>query len=203
MLDLKRRIVFYIGPSSSGKDTIFAKTLSLYDVLSIVLLTTRPPRPGEIDGNEYYFITDEKMNLMDSNHELIERRDYYTVHGIWSYATSKSSIDLEKYNYLTPHTWVGYQKFLDFYPRDSLVPIYFELDKGIRLQRTLDREKKSKNSDYAEMCRRFLADEQDFTNEMIATYKPWTIDNNGTIEETMKQIEDIMIRKLGILPKQK
>lgn len=50
---------------------------------------------------------------------------------------------------------------------------------------------------------RFLADEQDFTNEMITTYKPFIIDNNGSIEETMEQIDDIMVRKLGILPKQK
>lgn len=50
----KKKIAFYIGPSSSGKDTIFRKTLSLYECLPIVLLTTRPPRPGEINGNEYY-----------------------------------------------------------------------------------------------------------------------------------------------------
>lgn len=137
------------------------------------------------------------MNLMDRNHELVERRDYNTIHGIWSYATGKSSIDLAKYNYLTPNTWVGYQRFLDFYPKESLVPIYFELDKGMRLQIALDRERQSKNSDYAEMCRRFLADEQDFTEEMINTYKPIII------EETMEQVEDIMVRKLGILPKEK
>lgn len=90
---------------------------------------------------------------------------------------------------------------MNFYPKESLVPIYFELDKGVRLQRALDREKESKNSDYAEMCRRFLADEQDFMPEMITIYKPFIIENNGTIEQTMEQVEDIMVHKLGILPK--
>lgn len=157
MLELNGKIAFYIGPSNSGKDTFFAKTLSLYDVLSIVLLTTRPSRPGEVNGREYYFITNEKMNFLDSNGELIERRDYNTVHGIWTYATGKNSIQLEKYNYLTPNTWIGYQKFLDFYPKECLVPIYFELDKGIRLQRALDRERQSTKSDYAEMCRKIFS----------------------------------------------
>ncbi len=65
----------------------------------------------------------------------------------------------------------------------------------------MDREKKSIKSDYAEMCRRFLADEQDFTDDMLRTYKPFRIDNNGSVEETMEQIEDIMVRKLNIMPK--
>lgn len=202
MLKLNGKIAFYIGPSSSGKDTIFRKTLSLYEVSSILLLTTRPPRPGEVDGREYYFITKEKMDFLDNNNELIERRDYNTMHGVWSYATSKGSIDLEHYNYVTPNTWLAYKKFLEVYPKECLIPIYFQLDKGIRLQRALDREKQSSKSDYAEMCRRFLADEQDFTEDMIALYKPIIINNNGSIEETMEQIDDIMVRKLGILPKQ-
>lgn len=198
----KNKIAFYIGPSNSGKDTFFKKSLSLYEVLPIVLLTTRPPRPGEAEGREYYFKTKERMDFLDRNGELIERRDYNTMNGIWSYATGKESIDLEKYNYLTPNTWAAYKKFLEVYPKECLVPIYFQLDKGIRLQRALDREKESTNSDYAEMCRRFLADEQDFTNDMIDLYKPLIINNNGSIEETLEQIDDIMVRKLGILPKQ-
>lgn len=201
MLELGRKIVFFIGPSSSGKDTFFAKTLSLYEVCSIVLLTTRPPRPGEVDGREYYFITNEKMDFLDINNELIERRDYNTMNGKWSYATSKGAIDLENYNYLTPNTWVAYQKFLEVYSKECLIPIYFQLDKGIRLQRALDRERQSTKSDYAEMCRRFLADEQDFTDDMITLYKPFIIDNNGNMKETMEQIDNIMVRKLGILPK--
>ncbi len=198
----KNKIAMFIGPSSSGKDTFFKKTLSLYEVLAIVHLTTRPPRPGEINGREYYFITQEKMNFLDINEYLIERRDYTTIHGVWSYATSKATIDLEHFNYITPNTWVAYKQFLEIYPKECLVPIYFQLDAGIRLQRALDREKQSSKSDYAEMCRRFLADSQDFTEEMIALYKPIIVENNGSMDETMEQIGDIMIRKLGIFPKQ-
>lgn len=62
-------------------------------------------------------------------------------------------------------------------------------------------ERKSIKSDYAEMCRRFLADAQDFTEDKIELCKPHIIYNNGNVEETMEQIEDIMVRKLNIMPK--
>lgn len=195
------KIIFFIGPSNSGKDTFFAKSKEIYQLQPIILLTTRPMRKGEKNGHEYFFISMEEMNNLEANNQLIERRDYNTVDGIWSYATENSKIDLENFNYITPNTWVAYKKFLEFYSSDNLVPIYFNLDKGIRLQRALDREKQAKTSNYAEMCRRFLADEEDFAEEFIQLYKPFVINNNGTKEETMEQINDIFVYKLGIKPR--
>ena len=161
-------------------------------------MTTRPLCDGETNGKEYYFITMEEMNNLDAQNKLVERRDYNTMKGIWSYATSSEIIYLDKFNYLTTNTWSAYGKFINFYRTENLVPIYFELDKGIRLERALNREKKSKSSDYAEMCRRFLSDEQDFTKELVDFYKPYIVDNNGSVENSMEQIEDILIHKLKI-----
>lgn len=48
------------------------------------------------------------------------------------------------------------------------------------------------------MCRRFLSDEQDFTKELVDFYKPYIVDNNGSVENSMEQIEDILIHKLKI-----
>lgn len=197
------KIVFYMGPSSSGKDTFFAKTLSLYEIQKITPLTTRPKRVNEVDGREYYFLNEEEMNKLFLEHKLIDKRDYNTVNGIWSYAISKEFIKIDLYNYLTINTWEGYKNFLKYYQKDMLIPVYFQIDDGIRLQRALDREKQAKNSDYAEMCRRFLADAKDFTEELIDYYKPYIIRNDGKLSETLEQIDDLMVRKLGILPKQK
>ena len=47
------------------------------------------------------------------------------------------------------------------------MPIYIELDDGERLQRALNRERLPENGRYAEMCRRFLADADDFREERI------------------------------------
>lgn len=193
-----KKILFFIGPSGSGKDTYFARILNEYQVEPIILLTTRPMRDGEQDGREYHFVTKERMDLLEQKRALVERRDYNTQHGIWSYATGIQQIDLSKNNYLTPNTWEGYSKFLKYYSEEVLVPLYFELDDGVRLERCLAREKKSGNGKYAEMCRRYLADEQDFTKEMKDIYKPYIIDNNGTMNDTIEQLNDILVRKLEI-----
>ena len=49
----------------------------------------------------------------------------------------------------------------------NVIPIYIEVDDGIRLERALKREKEQENPKYEELCRRFLADSQDFSEEKI------------------------------------
>lgn len=197
----KNKIIFFIGPSGSGKDTYFARVLKDYQVQPIVLFTNRPMREGEQNGREYNFVTLEQLDLLEKQNLLVERRNYDTKYGLWSYATSKENIYLDKYNYVTPNTWEAYSQFLKHYSNNSLIPLYFQLDEGIRFGRCLDRERKSGNGKYAEMCRRFLSDSNDFTQEMIDIYHPYIIDNNGTYEETVEQIDDILVRKLEILRK--
>lgn len=50
---------------------------------------------------------------------------------------------------------------------ENVIPIYIDLDPGIRLTRALEREKLQSNPGYAELCRRFLADEADFSPERL------------------------------------
>lgn len=187
-------LAMFIGPSSSGKDSFFLPTLRKYQFNPIILHTTRPMRSGEIEGESYYFITKEQMDSLEQRNLLIERRDYQTVQGIWSYATSSVHMDLVHQDYLTLNTWVGYQKFLDFYPDfgSMIHPIYFQVEDGLRLERALVRERKQQKGNYEEMCRRFLADQRDFSNEYLELYQPHIIDNNGSMEQTQAQIDDCM-----------
>ncbi len=188
-------IYMYIGPSSSGKDTFYKYTLDNYYVKPIILNTTRPKRENEIDGINYYFTSKNKLDEMDKNKELIERRDYNTKYGIWSYATSNKNIDLST-NYITLNTWDGYQKFIDYYGNNVVVPIYFDTDEYIRLQRAISREKLEKEPKYDEVCRRFLADKIDYTKDKINKYLPYIINNNGSKLETECEINNILDNKL-------
>ena len=191
-------IYFVIGPSASGKDYFFKYIADKYDLNRIIQHTTRPIRDGEVEGVNYYFVTMDKMNEMDQNHELIERRFYNACFGLCSYGTHKNSVDLNK-NYVTINTWDGYRKFLEALGQEHVFPIYFELDPGIRLERALAREKTQKEPRYDELCRRFLADSKDFSKELKEKYQPYIIDNNGTIEETQKQIDKLLLaRKIGV-----
>lgn len=190
-----KKIVCVIGPSGSGKDLICSKIKQNYEVETIVPYTTRPIRKGEVEGKEYHFISKEKMELMKQKKLLIEKRDYNTNYGIWSYATGKEAIDLSMYNYIAPITWVTYEKFLNFFSLESLALMYIQVENGLRLERCLEREKNG-NKQYEEMCRRYLSDAKDFTPELIEKYSPHILDNNNSLEKTLKQVDDYLMNEL-------
>ena len=62
----------------------------------------------------------------------------------------------------------SYEKMVNYYGNEVMIPLYIYVDDGTRLQRALDREKTQNTPKYAEMCRRFLADEKDFSKERLA-----------------------------------
>ena len=158
------------GRSSSGKDTLFKEVKNaLPELKTITLYTTRPIRKGEKDGVEYFFVTDEVLDAYERQGKLVEQRVYDTVCGPWRYATvDDGQIDLESGDYLVIGTLESYEKMRTFYGRDALIPLYIEVEDGERLERALKRERSQKKPEYAEMCRRFLADEKDLSEENLA-----------------------------------
>lgn len=61
----------------------------------------------------------------------------------------------------------AYEKIRDYFGAEHVRPIYVWVDDGDRLERALRRERKQEQPKYAEMCRRFLADERDFSPENL------------------------------------
>lgn len=164
------KIYCLMGKSSSGKDTIYREVLKKnQDFLhTIVLYTTRPIRDGEEDGVTYHYVSKEMFLKQKEEHKVIEYRSYNTVHGEWIYYTADDGqIDLENQNYFVIETLESYLSLYQYFGKDKVVPIYIEIDDGIRLTRALNREKIQDNPKYAEMCRRFLADEEDFSEEKL------------------------------------
>lgn len=164
------KIFCLMGKSSSGKDTIYKKLLELntLPLHTIVPCTTRPIRDGETHGVEYYFYTEEELDRLLQAGKIIELRSYDTVHGIWKYFTADDhQIDLTRNDYLIIGTLASYVKMQEYFGADKMVPIYIYVDDGLRLQRALDRERAQEKPRYAEMCRRFLADEKDFSEERL------------------------------------
>lgn len=164
--------IFYImGKSSTGKDTIYKRLLERPEntLRTIVMYTTRPIREDERDGVEYFFVDEERQRELEAEGRIIELRCYHTFHGEWKYFTVKDEqIDLERNDYLVIGTLESYAMTRNYFGRDRLVPIMIELDDGIRLQRALDREKLQKPPRYQELCRRYLADEEDFAEDKLA-----------------------------------
>ena len=166
------KIFCVMGKSASGKDTIYRKLLEeeKLGLNRIVPYTTRPIRAGEAEGKEYHFTDEEGFKALNESGKVVETRVYNTAHGPWRYFTVDEGID-EKKDYLIIGTLEQYAALRDYYGADRVEPIYIELDDGDRLQRALNREKKQAVPKYAEMCRRFLADAEDFSEENLRKEK--------------------------------
>ena len=99
---------------------------------------------------------------------ILQMTAYHTVHGIWTYFTADDGqVDLSEGNYLGIGTLESYQKLKQYYGEEHVIPVYIEVEDGERLQRALLREREQEKPKYEEMCRRFLADQEDFSEENI------------------------------------
>lgn len=184
------KIFCFMGKSASGKDTIFNQVSEdCPNILRITPYTTRPIRDGEIDGVQYHFVDIETYKRMVDDKEVIEARSYQTKYGVWTYFTASKNIDLNN-NYMCINTLDGYNSLVKFFGEDKVVPIYIEVEDGIRLERALQREKKEKVPKYFEMCRRFLADEEDFSLDNLMDANINVRFNNTDLVDCIIEIEN-------------
>ena len=158
-----------MGKSSSGKDSLFKKIKErIPELKNIILYTTRPIREGEQNGVEYHFVDENKLQELEKRGCVIEQRAYQTKHGIWKYFTADDGqVDLSKYSYLVIGTLVSYQEMCKYFGKENMIPLYVEVEDGLRLSRALERERQQAAPKYAEMCRRFLADSEDFSERNL------------------------------------
>lgn len=163
------KIFCLMGKSSSGKDTIYKLLLERPELGlgRIVSYTTRPIRANEADGEEYHFVDEARLEELKNMGKVIEYRCYNTVHGPWYYFTADDGQVTDDNNYLIIGTVESFVKLRDYYGSTRVCPIYIEVEDGVRLGRALKREMKQDNPRYEEMCRRFLADQQDFSEEKL------------------------------------
>ncbi len=191
------KIFCIMGKSATGKDTIYKRLLqnSELGLKRIVSYTTRPIREGEKEGEEYHFTDVKNLELLKQQGKIIECRSYDTIHGIWNYFMVKDNqIDLTQNDYLVIGTLESYLKIKDYFGEDHVVPIYIELEDGERLTRALDREKTQSKPKYEELCRRFLADCQDFSDEKLKEAGIHRFYVNNDLENCLSEIEkDILL----------
>ena len=160
--------IFYLmGKSASGKDTIYESLLSdaSLHLSPQIPWTTRPIRAKEKEGVEYHFTDAAGLKALEEAGRVIEQRTYQTKHGPWTYFTvDEGDIGCDL---LGIGTLESYLRLRSYYGKEQVIPVYVEVDDGIRLGRALKREGKPGNHKYEEMCRRFLADQKDFSEENL------------------------------------
>lgn len=179
------KIFCIVGASCSGKDTIFKRLMEAdKKLVPIVTYTTRPIRPNEKNGKEYYFVTDKVFDKLKNQNKIIEYRTYDTVHGKWIYFTANDGqIDMNSdKKYIMINTLEGVRKLKSIYKND-LVVIHLFVEDRERLLRSISREMNGKE-DYVEMCRRFVTDSKDYSEKNFSKLhiKEVRIENNSIPE---------------------
>lgn len=193
------RLFIILGKSSTGKDTLYKRLMACEELnlKTAVIYTTRPIRNSETNGVEYHFVDEATLFELQKENKIIEHRAYNTIYGIWHYFTvNDGQINLEESDYLMLGTLESYAQIREYYGKDKVIPIYLEVEDGIRLTRALYREQNQENPKYAEMCRRYLADEADFSEENLKKYgiikKYQNIDIDVCLKEIENDIEEYM-----------
>ena len=190
------KMIYLMGKSSTGKDTVYKQLLKnpFLQLKKIVPYTTRPIRAGETEGEEYFFTDERGFENLKAQGKVIEDRAYHTYHGLWRYFTvDDGNIDLENNNYIIIGTLESYLKTREHFGKAKVLPILLEVDDGVRLQRALDRERRQENPKYEELCRRYLADAEDFSEEKIKKADITLRFSNENLEKCLSEIEEYLL----------
>lgn len=173
LLMSKIKLIALFGKSGAGKDTIQHWLQEHYDIFNgLVSYTTRPPRHHEINGKDYNFIsTQEFLNKISCN-EILE----YAEFNEWYYGTAIDAFDKNKIN-IGVFNIQGIKSLMKHSDKIEMLPVYINASDKIRLLRALNRES---NPDCYEICRRYLADEQDFKS--LNFHYEYYFNDDNTIE---------------------
>ena len=189
------KIFCVMGKSASGKDTIYRELLAHKELSlrRVIPYTTSPIRDGEVDGDTYFFCSEKQVQELQDAGKIIELRTYHTVYGPWKYFTvDDGQFDEQTGNYLMIGTLETYGKICTYFGEDRVIPIYIEVEDGERLIRAISREREQEEPKYEEMCRRFLADAEDFSEENLKRNGINTRFNNLELNATIEQIAEYM-----------
>ena len=191
------KVFCIMGKSGSGKDTIFKEIIkdNSLNLKKIVGYTTRPKRVEENDGVEYNFIDDDMINKFIQKNKVIELRKYDTVNGIWYYGTmDDGQINLQTNSYIVISTLESYKNNKKYFGSNNVIPLYIDVDDGIRLQRILNREMSEDSPNYKEICRRFIADSEDFSNKNLKLNGIEKIYSNNNLVECIADVKNNIIK---------
>ena len=194
------KIFLLMGKSTSGKDTIYRELVKDENLAlkKVIPYTTRPMRDGETDGVQYFFKDENGYLHLKAEGKIIEERTYHTNYGPWVYFTvDDGQIDLSSGNYLVIGTLESYCYIRDYFGKENVVPLLIDVDAKIRLTRAMHREEKQEHPKYDEMCRRFLADEEDFSEEKIRDAGvEKRFHNNAEIADCIKEITEYITQEI-------
>ena len=155
------------------------------ELVPVIPCTTRPRRTGETDGQNYRFVSEDQLRRYEAEGLVVEKREYHTTQGLWTYFTLRFQLDRDR---VLITTLEGARALMDCYGSEHVQVVCLHTDDRTRLLRCIDREGRQERPDYDEVCRRFLADQADFSRERLALLPGLrSIDANRPPEDCLAQ----------------
>ena len=170
-----------LGLEKGKKNILFFGLIRTYKGLDILLEAF-----GMLPDGYQLIVAGEPYGSFDRYQEIIDRlpnrdRIYTDLKYIRDSAIAIGTLE-------------SYVQMKEYFGVEKLLPLYIEVDDGVRLERALKRERKQDNPKYEEMCRRFLADAKDFSEENLIkagiTKRYQNIELEKCIEEIMLGIKE-------------
>lgn len=190
---MQGKIFVLCGKSGSGKDTIYRAIQESLKLIPIVSTTTRPMRPNEKEGVEYFFITKETFLEKESNGEFVETRVYHTFQNgekaDWYYGIDKSAINLDKGDHIVIVDINGLIELRKAF-RGSVVAVYVDVEDKERERRAKERG----GFERAEWNRRLLDDSIQFCPSRVKMFTSYTVPNEN-VDEAIQTVKDIILRE--------
>jgi guanylate kinase len=150
--------IIIVAPGASGKDYLL-KYLKEQGYKVGLSCTTRPPRPEEVDGVDYHFITQEKFSEMIYNCEFLE----YNMFKTWMYGNTFENFVENEVFVMTPNV-------LNVLRRDEVYIIYLNIDEEVRRERL--HRRKDKNDAVERRLKTDREDFKDFKNFDLEVIEP-------------------------------
>lgn len=175
-------MIILVGASGSGKTTIAKYLEKNYGYKQIISFTTRPPRKGEVNGEDYYFISKERFLELKASNFFAETAEYNG----WYYGTATTDYtalnDVYSIAILTPHGLRQVKKLKG----TNLASIYIDVPRRDRLIKALER-----GDNIEEAYRRSLSDVGQFDG--IEDEVDWVI-SNPNYTKNIKEMSDEVLK---------
>lgn len=119
------------GPSASGKTEVAKLLAKKYSIVKVITTTTRPMRVNEVNGRDYFFVSEEEFLKMEKNNRFVET----TLYNGYYYGSTKDQIADNKCIVVDP---IGLAKYIEL-GNERIITFFLESNEETRHKRMLER----------------------------------------------------------------
>lgn len=187
-------MIFLLGYSGSGKDTVLHHIIDIDPSFfkPIIQYTTRPKRPGEMDGVEYHFVSNKQCNDDLRNDLIAQYECYYPVNGDeWVYYTKKEDIKVrDDICYIIQGPLKMYKKYKNIFT-GIIKPVFLYASTNTLVKRCIQRMECGpiEENDILEIFRRIDSDKHSMPLQCIQQDKiPVVVNEATSLKETTENV---------------